>query len=133
MDKSSLPMISHSSRRTLPFSRLLLVVLGLLFLVDATLPSTALGCPTCKDTLGLHALKVQLGYALSIGFMMLVPFGILGGWSIAIYRMSREAKGPGSLNSETPDQDSDGRDDSLGSSGHQTDRAHEKSGPDTNV
>ena len=35
-------------------------------------------CPTCKDTLGLHAIRMQYGYALSIGFMMLGPFSILG-------------------------------------------------------
>lgn len=70
------------------FSRILLM--GLLALTLGLWTTDSLSaCPTCKDTLGLHALRVQMGYALSIGFMMLVPFGILGGWGIAIYRMCR--------------------------------------------
>lgn len=44
-------------------------------------------CPNCKDTLAEHGGRLQIGYALSIGLMIAAPFGILGGWAVAIYRM----------------------------------------------
>lgn len=63
-------------------------------------------CPTCKDTLGLHAIRMQYGYALSIGFMMLVPFSILGGWGIVIYRLTRGQASPSQA--ATPESQADG-------------------------
>jgi hypothetical protein len=47
----------------------------------------AWACPNCKDTLAEHGGRLQYGYALSIGLMIAAPFGILGGWALAIYRM----------------------------------------------
>jgi len=59
------------------------------------LSQTAVACPTCKDTLGHHAIQMQQGYALSILFMIAVPFGILSAWTVAIVRMVKTAQGTG--------------------------------------
>lgn len=69
-----------------------LIPLLLLMVLVFAFPSSADACPTCKDTLGLHALRVQAGYALSIGFMMLVPFAIICAWAVAIFRMVKAQK-----------------------------------------
>jgi len=38
---------------------------------------------------------MQQGYALSILFMIAVPFGILSAWTVAIVRMVKTAQGTG--------------------------------------
>ena len=53
----------------------------LLLLCDA-----AMACPTCKD--GLHD-QTANAFALSILFMMSMPFFILCGWVFAIVRMRK--------------------------------------------
>lgn len=66
---------------------------ALLLAVVFLLPDSCHACPTCKDTLGHQAQQMAAGYAYSILFMIAAPFAILGGWSIAIYRLLR-AKSP---------------------------------------
>lgn len=51
--------------------------------------SPVVGCPTCK--FGLHS-NVALGYAISILFMMGMPFLIFGFWSVAIIRLRRQMR-----------------------------------------
>lgn len=49
----------------------------------------AVACPNCKDTLAEHGGRLQYAYAFSIALMIGAPFGILGAWGLAIYRMFR--------------------------------------------
>ena len=60
------------------------LVIGLLILFYN--PGNALACPTCKDGLADHT---AFGYAISILFMMGMPFLILGFWTITIIRLRR--------------------------------------------
>ncbi len=46
-----------------------------------------LGCPTCKDSLHNGA---AFGYAVSILFMMGMPFVILSFWVVTIVRLRRQ-------------------------------------------
>lgn len=54
------------------------------FLAVALLCNNALACPTCKD--GMHD-QTATAFAMSILFMMSMPFLILCGWIFAIFRM----------------------------------------------
>ncbi len=56
-----------------------IVVLQLIF------SGSLLGCPTCKD--GLHADGSAAAYAMSILFMMGMPFVILSCWVTTIVRL----------------------------------------------
>lgn len=47
-----------------------------------------LACPNCKDALDE---RLSLGFAISIGLMMLVPVTLFIGWSIAIYWLSTKS------------------------------------------
>ena len=47
--------------------------------------SSVLACPTCKD--GLHADRSAAAYAMSILFMMGMPFVILSCWVTTIVRL----------------------------------------------
>jgi hypothetical protein len=49
------------------------------------IPDLGFACPDCKRTLAENNLDVA--FAVSILFMMSVPFLILAGWGTAIYRM----------------------------------------------
>ena len=49
------------------------------------IPELGFACPDCKRTLAENNLDVA--FAVSILFMMSVPFLILAGWGTAIYRM----------------------------------------------
>jgi hypothetical protein len=71
--------------RALPW--LLAVLVAVWIVLGAAEPTWA--CPNCKDTLAEHGGRLQIGYALSIGLMIAAPFGILGGWAVAIYRMMK--------------------------------------------
>ena len=64
----------------------------LVFALFALSHETAMACPTCRDTLHENGARLQWGYAMSIGLMMLAPFGILVGWVAAIYRMVRQGQ-----------------------------------------
>ncbi len=66
--------------RCLPGLSKISVVISLL-----VIPKMALACPECKRTLAENNLDVA--FAISILFMMSVPFLILAGWGAAIYRM----------------------------------------------
>jgi len=50
---------------------------------------SALACPTCKSALH-HGLA--LGYAISILFMMAMPFVIFAFWAVTIVRLRAKAK-----------------------------------------
>jgi len=45
-------------------------------------------CPSCKDS--LHANGVATGYAISIVFMMAMPFLIMAFWAVMIYRLRKQ-------------------------------------------
>ena len=51
------------------------------------LPGLADACPTCKND--LHHSGMELGFAISILFMIAVPFCLFAAWTIAILRMTR--------------------------------------------
>ncbi len=67
----------------------LLLISTMAILATLLLSEQAIACPNCKDTLAEHGGRLQYGYALSIALMIGAPFGILGGWGLAIYRMFR--------------------------------------------
>jgi len=52
--------------------------------------SNAMACPTCKDS--LHSNGVAMGYAISILFMMGMPFLIVAFWAVLIYRLRKQAE-----------------------------------------
>lgn len=64
-----------------------IVLLGLMFLQLCD-PSSLWACPTCKDGLSNDT---ALGYAISILFMMGMPFLILSFWTVTIVRLRRLA------------------------------------------
>ena len=45
-------------------------------------------CPSCKGS--LHENGVATGYAISILFMMAMPFLIMAFWAVMIYRMRKQ-------------------------------------------
>lgn len=58
---------------------------GLVCLFLFTIPNVVSACPTCKD--GLHADGTAAAYAISILFMMGMPFLIFTCWVVTIYRL----------------------------------------------
>jgi len=70
-----------------------LVIAGIAIVGTMLFSDAAVACPNCKDTLAEHGGGLQYGYALSIALMIGAPFGILGGWGLAIYRMLRPSAG----------------------------------------
>ena len=69
------------------FARIIpILAIGLLTLLSN--PVEAIACPTCKDGLANHT---ALGYAISILFMMGMPFLILSFWTITVIRLRRLA------------------------------------------
>jgi hypothetical protein len=60
----------------------------------ATLVFTAplSACPSCKGS--LHENGVATGYAISIVFMMAMPFLISAFWAVMIYRMRKQMLRP---------------------------------------
>lgn len=67
-------------------SNLLLAIL-LLLTLHGMQPDFASACPTCKDS--LHG-NSALGYAISILFMMSMPFTIFSFWVVTIIRLRRK-------------------------------------------
>ncbi len=63
---------------------LAVVVISIALVFDS---AEALGCPTCKDS--LLANQTALAFAISILFMMSMPFFILGSWLAYFFRISR--------------------------------------------
>ena len=53
------------------------------------LPQWAAACPTCKND--LHRSGMEVGFAISILFMIAVPFCIFTAWTIAILRMTKSS------------------------------------------
>lgn len=53
------------------------------------LASECQACPTCKEGLKNESNDVQLGYVISILFMMSMPMLIFAGWAIVIVRAMR--------------------------------------------
>ena len=56
--------------------------IGILLLVVC--PGELLACPNCKNA---FRAGVEKAYAASILFLLGVPFALLGGWGVAIYRL----------------------------------------------
>ena len=56
-----------------------------LAILQLALPNVLLACPTCKD--GLHDDGTAAAYAISILFMMGMPFVILSCWVTTIIRL----------------------------------------------
>jgi uncharacterized RDD family membrane protein YckC len=54
----------------------------------ANFASFAEACPTCKNDLQ-HS-GSEFGFAVSILFMMAVPFCIFAGWTVAIIKLRRQ-------------------------------------------
>ena len=52
-------------------------------------PGIAAACPTCKD--GLHGDGTAFAYAVSILFMMAMPFVIMSFWIVTIIRLRAKA------------------------------------------
>lgn len=63
--------------RMLPILFFALLALGLM-------PDCAMACPTCKSA--FHG-SMALGYAISILFMMAMPFLIFAFWVVVIWRL----------------------------------------------
>ena len=57
-------------------------------LTSAAFCSSAMACPTCKGS--LHENGVAAGYAISILFMMGMPFLIATFWAVVIYRLRKQ-------------------------------------------
>ena len=51
---------------------------------------SASACPTCKDS--LHSNGVATGYAISILFMMGMPFLIAIFWAVVIFRLRKKMR-----------------------------------------
>ena len=69
-------------------SRFLAIVFCVLVQIVLLQPSIASACPTCKD--GLHD-GTALAYAISIVFMMAMPFAIMSFWIVMIIRLRAKA------------------------------------------
>ena len=57
-------------------------------------PAMAMACPLCKEALFeaghiQQRLSMARGYALSIGVLLLVPFGLIAGVTAAVVRAAR--------------------------------------------
>ena len=65
----------------------LLLVLALLLVMQWMQPDFASACPNCKDS--LHG-NSALGFAISILFMMSMPFTIFSFWVVTIIRLRRK-------------------------------------------
>ena len=57
-------------------------------LAGLALTATADACPTCKSA--LHD-GLVMGYAISILFMMAMPFAIFAFWAVTIWRLRNQA------------------------------------------
>ena len=60
---------------------------GLVLALMLCLPEWVEACPTCKND--LHRSGMEVGFAISILFMIAVPFCIFAAWTIAIVRLTR--------------------------------------------
>ena len=57
------------------------------------LPDVLLACPNCKNTVGWNSDALALGFAVSIGLLLLAPLSILAFWGTLILRLSRTLRG----------------------------------------
>ena len=57
----------------------------IVFVLGVGVPQRVWGCPDCQNALAAN--QLDLAFAVSIMFMMSVPFLIFGGWIWAIWRM----------------------------------------------
>lgn len=53
--------------------------------------TSLLACPNCKDALNE---QVSMAFALSIGFMILIPVIILASWAAAIWYLAKSSHKP---------------------------------------
>jgi hypothetical protein len=75
----------------------MLVIAGMLFLF----PDAISACPKCFAAIGKQVLNA---YYVSIAFMMFIPFGIVGGIVIWLYRTRRkiDQDSPTLMDTRTP-------------------------------
>jgi hypothetical protein len=64
----------------------LLVAGCIAILLLAVCPGELWACPNCKNA---FRAGVERAYAASILFLLGMPFALLGGWGVAIYRLLR--------------------------------------------
>ena len=69
--------------RTIRYGALMLVIGWIL-----CFPGMTDACPTCKNA--LHGNGAATGYAISILFMMIMPFAIFSFWAVLILRLRRD-------------------------------------------
>jgi hypothetical protein len=67
-------------------ARSLLLAGCLAVLLLAVCPGELWACPNCKNA---FRVGVERAYAASILFLLGMPFALLGGWGVAIYRLLR--------------------------------------------
>jgi hypothetical protein len=67
-------------------AKLLLVAGCIAILLLAVCPGELWACPNCKNA---FRAGVERAYAASILFLLGMPFALLGGWGVAIYRLLR--------------------------------------------
>jgi len=70
------------------------------WLLALLVPAAALACPTCKEALFdpgelPQRLSTARGYALSIGLLLAMPLGLVGGGSVLILRAQRRKRQAG--------------------------------------
>ena len=87
--------IPHSALRT-PHCQ----IAGAFLMLVAMMFAPAIGgaCPGCKESLFdpgqlPQRLAIAKGYALSIGLMLAVPLGLVGGLTVLIVRSARSRRG----------------------------------------
>jgi uncharacterized membrane protein len=70
------------------------MILAIATLAVVALPSLALACPTCKDSLASSPEQQGMvqGYFYSILFMMAMPFVLLGSFGSYAYLLVRRAR-----------------------------------------
>ena len=68
----------------------LILALFATVLVAIAFCDSASACPTCKDS--LHSNGVATGYAISILFMMGMPFLIAIFWAVVIFRLRKKMR-----------------------------------------
>lgn len=69
-------------------SKLKACLIGTTFLLLVLFPNMAEACPNCKGN--LDANHQAFGFAISILFMMGMPFAILTGWCVTLWKLTRK-------------------------------------------
>ncbi len=83
-------------------TRLCLAIVIVLAMSLLILHGAAQACPTCKDGLAHDGSNMAQGYAMSILFMMTMPFAIFTGLGIYFYLLVRRARATASAGVAQP-------------------------------